>query len=948
MENKIVKNSIKLKSIFLAICFFVFFSTFVNIEANAGQAYYVDFTNGNDSNAGTQAQPIKYHPWMGEYTGSITLQAGDMVYMKRGEEWLSANPLNNNGFIQPSSSGTEGNLITTSAYGTGVKPKIKITDFRASKSVIYVSGYNYLKFDNLDLQHSLTSYVIDYSKSGIHIINDGHHIYITNNEISYVSMGIVGFQNTYHLYVGDMNATTTATSTSYSNYIHHFAHSGVNIQGGYSQPAETNAYVYYNYIKDGGFEAACRNDIYGITATALNSSRMWPKNVYIRYNRIEDIPSWTGVDTHGASYLYVEDNYIYNTAIGIITIASVVGSLPVTGDHYYIRNNTVENPQTIACPDWLRFITVKSRVNNAKVDPVEITGNTLLFTQRPTTSWAQSYIRLRNVQNALVEGNHIYNGPTIGSNPAIDIDSAYSANSNNVTIRRNNIHDVAVGIEYDSSAITDKLPVHYNIIRNVDHAFKVLDSDIAQDVDLYNNIFMGNSNNALIFWSSTLGIASGVTMNIKNNIIAFDQPRSGKYISSGGSQSGILNIGNNLYYRSTYSNPLNPPGTSEQDWSGWQGLGYDTSGKGPNIDPLFTDESSNDFHIQANSPAIKAGVNVGLSSDFDGNVLVGDPDIGVFEFSGVPVSFNYTLTNSGNTSVIQGSSVSNTVNASLVSGATQSVSYSALGLPQGATASFSPISCLPDCSTTLTINTSGSTPTGTYTITVTGTGGEITKTSSFNLAVNSSSPPPSQNSITSLKTNTTITKDGTFSENVWNQANYVTFSNPSRSDNQVKVYTLYDDNNLYFAYEVTDAQLEATNVSLYQDDGVELFIDTQNNKTTSMDSNDYHFFININDLTLGGNINTKTITNQNGYTMEIAIPWTAINITPTPNMTMGLLLTNNDRDNGISSQFDWLNLIETGLYARPNLWGDIILSSQVVLGDSDAPLVPVGLSILSQ
>ncbi len=93
-----------------------------------------------------------------------------------------------------------------------------------------------------------------------------------------------------------------------------------------------------------------------------------------------------------------------------------------------------------------------------------------------------------------------------------------------------------------------------------------------------------------------------------------------------------------------------------------------------------------------------------------------------------------------------------------------------------------------------------------------------------------------------------------------------------------------------------------------------------------MDPNDYHFTININDKISRGNINTKTTINPNGYTTEIAIPWFLINKAPTPNMTMGLLLGNNDRDNEQSSQFDWLNLIESGLYSRPNLWGNIILN----------------------
>jgi PKD repeat protein len=63
--------------------------------------------------------------------------------------------------------------------------------------------------------------------------------------------------------------------------------------------------------------------------------------------------------------------------------------------------------------------------------------------------------------------------------------------------------------------------------------------------------------------------------------------------------------------------------------------------------------------------------------------------------------------------------------------------------------------------------------------------------------------------------------------------------------------------------------------------------------------------------------------------MEISIPWTLINTIPLPGKTMGLLVANNDRDNGTSAQLDWLDLIETGNYARPNLWGNIVLSDEL-------------------
>jgi flagellar hook assembly protein FlgD len=71
-------------------------------------------------------------------------------------------------------------------------------------------------------------------------------------------------------------------------------------------------------------------------------------------------------------------------------------------------------------------------------------------------------------------------------------------------------------------------------------------------------------------------------------------------------------------------------------------------------------------------------------------------------------------------SIAAGSAATFTVTASLLYGTSQSVSFSCLGLPPDATASFSPASGLPTFSSTLKISTKTSTPPGTYTITVAG------------------------------------------------------------------------------------------------------------------------------------------------------------------------------------------------------------------------------------
>jgi len=97
--------------------------------------------------------------------------------------------------------------------------------------------------------------------------------------------------------------------------------------------------------------------------------------------------------------------------------------------------------------------------------------------------------------------------------------------------------------------------------------------------------------------------------------------------------------------------------------------------------------------------------------------------------------FNFSLSNSGDKSVNAGSSTTNTITATLVSGTSQLISFSVSDLPSGAAASLLPTSCNVNCDTSLSISTTSSTPGGSFPVTVTATGGGVTKTTTFTLSV---------------------------------------------------------------------------------------------------------------------------------------------------------------------------------------------------------------------
>ncbi|MBX4191246.1 MAG: hypothetical protein KW804_00375 [Candidatus Doudnabacteria bacterium] len=131
---------------------------------------------------------------------------------------------------------------------------------------------------------------------------------------------------------------------------------------------------------------------------------------------------------------------------------------------------------------------------------------------------------------------------------------------------------------------------------------------------------------------------------------------------------------------------------------------------------------------------------------------------------------DFTMSNGGSKTVNQGSVVTNTVTSTLSAGATAAtVTYTASGLPAGASAVFAPTSCTPTCTTTVTITTTGSTPIATSTLTITGTGGAVVRSTTFNLTVVDATPPtvsvsaPTANSTVS---GSSVTLSATATDNV--------------------------------------------------------------------------------------------------------------------------------------------------------------------------------------
>jgi uncharacterized membrane protein len=105
-------------------------------------------------------------------------------------------------------------------------------------------------------------------------------------------------------------------------------------------------------------------------------------------------------------------------------------------------------------------------------------------------------------------------------------------------------------------------------------------------------------------------------------------------------------------------------------------------------------------------------------------------------------------------SVTQGATTSYTVNVASSGGFAGTVGLSVSGLPQGATATFNPTSITNSGSSTLSVNTLGSTPVGSYPLTITATSGSLTHTATVTLVVTA----PSTFTISVAPTSQTVSR----------------------------------------------------------------------------------------------------------------------------------------------------------------------------------------------
>ena len=122
-------------------------------------------------------------------------------------------------------------------------------------------------------------------------------------------------------------------------------------------------------------------------------------------------------------------------------------------------------------------------------------------------------------------------------------------------------------------------------------------------------------------------------------------------------------------------------------------------------------------------------------------------------------------------------------------------------------------------------------------------------------------------------------------------------------DLSAQFQTFYTMGNLYFIVQVKDDVLENDAAKPEQNDSIELLLDVGNDKSESFERNDFYYTFSIDSANFDERRHrTESIvyevnTDENGYTMEIAVPWNILQTEPENGLYLGLELKVNDYDN---------------------------------------------------
>ena len=268
--------------------------------------------------------------------------------------------------------------------------------------------------------------------------------------------------------------------------------------------------------------------------------------------------------------------------------------------------------------------------------------NICFYTVRPSSGEDNAIgIGVGGCDTILIQGNHVYNGPSYYSGQTgLRVGYGSTQPIVNTIITKNFIDGWPQGIYMVSDAIDGDLDIYYNIVCGHRITIQMNGGTSNGDINIFNNDFFvpnTHTSDINVNFSGSYIIGGGTTLTFKNNIVGFLADNSaGVYLRRPDTLTGSFVCNYNLYWNSSLAAPFFISGDAYHTFANWNGHGYDVNGIN-NTDPSFVNAGGSylldsDFILNVGSAAINKGVNVSLTGDYLGNPIVGLPDIGAYEY----------------------------------------------------------------------------------------------------------------------------------------------------------------------------------------------------------------------------------------------------------------------------------------------------------------------------
>lgn len=584
-----------------------------------------------------------------------TFTAGDTILFNRGDMWRETLVVHDDG--------TENNLITYDAYGTGADPIFDGADIIADVAWADQGGNVWKAAATTEPKQLFVDGVrINKSRwpaTGYETINttSGDKLHLQSNALDQADdywIGCVACVKTCLWRMEQVTITDSAQVAETITWVGNTAETPTDGYGFYIEGHVDNVTtdMSWAWLADEVYLYLDNDDptAYVITGSVReNGIYAYEKDYITIQNLAVRNTNDEGIFARGGNYVTIDNctaSYTYGYGI-------IIYDYPQDYDHGFstVSNNTISYSQA-------------DGIMSTGMTDITFSSNDISYAGVGTTSPRDCRgITLKNDNNIVsnntvnqVGGHGIYIGPRPGNLVTQNTVTNWCVNQGDsgaiyvsfyavavdTTITHNLIHTCTGTVEGTNKAEGYENPVGiyldasgdvvctHNIIYDMlkGHGFGLS----AYNTNMIYNNTVYNCKVGIVFADYLTGAGGGRL--VKNNIFMCGSADQNAYrmLSPSGIGTELGLFSNNCLYDALDEDLVlddNGGAPAEMTLAGWQ-VAYTQDANSVQADPLFVDAASNDFHLAAGSPCIRAGEDVGLAEDFDGVVLFGIPEIGAY------------------------------------------------------------------------------------------------------------------------------------------------------------------------------------------------------------------------------------------------------------------------------------------------------------------------------